>query len=130
MSRMAPGDLENLARMVRQVLTLAGLRARTGNEGPGGFEVWTLDNRVTVDWVPVEALADEAQRRYHHPTHPLTMFDEEVRAVMERAIVGVLYAAGFTVAMQPTLRDAGPDEESSPKVIVTAAPRIRVWAIG
>jgi hypothetical protein len=127
---MPTGDLEDLARLVRQVLTLAGLRDRTGDDGPGGYQVWTLDGQVTVDWLPVSALFDEAQQGYRHRSHPLAVFDEDLRAAMERAIAGVLYAAGFTVALQPPLRDAGLHEESGAKVIVTAAPRIRVWVTG
>jgi hypothetical protein len=126
---MPPGDLEDLARQVKQVLALAGLRDRQGDEEAGGYEVWTLDDQVTVDWLPVGELFDEAQRRWRHPTHPLAVFDEELRAAMERAVASVLYAAGFTVTLQPPLRDAGPHEESRAKVIVTAAPRIRVWVI-
>jgi hypothetical protein len=129
MSCMAPGDLEDLARLVRQVLTLAGLRDRTGDDGPGGYQVWTLDGQVTVNWLPVSELFDTAQQGYRHPLHPLAVFDEELRAVMERAIASVLYAAGFTVTLQPPLRDASPHEESGSKVTVTAAPRIRVWTI-
>lgn len=40
----------------------------------------------------------------------------DLRAAMERAIAGVLYTAGFTVALQPPLRDAGLHEESGAKV--------------
>jgi len=130
MGRMPTGDLEDLARLVREVLTLAGLRDRTGDGGPGGYLVGALDDEVTVDWLPVSALFDEAQLSYRHPTHPLAVFDEDLRAAMERAIAAVLYAAGFTVTLQPPLRDAGPDEEIGAKVIVTAAPRIRVWVTG
>jgi hypothetical protein len=130
MGGMLPGDLEDLARLVRQVLTLAGLADRTGNEAAGGYVVWTLDDQVTVDWMPAQVLFDEAQQRYRHPAHPLAVLDQELRAVMERAVAGVLYAAGFTVALQPPLRDAGPDEESGAKVVVTSPPRIRAWTTG
>jgi hypothetical protein len=128
MGRMATDDLEGIARLARQVLTMAGLRARTEDIDSGGFEVYTLDGQVTVDWLPEAALFDESQKLYRHPSHPLVTFEAEVRAAMERAVAGVLHAAGFTLTLSPDRLDAGPDEDRFSKVIVTAAPRIRVWA--
>lgn len=95
MGRMATGDPEETARLARQVLTLAGLRDRAEDDHPGGFQVSTLDGQVTVDWVSDSTLFDESQRLYRHASHPLVVFEDEVRATMERAIVGVLYAAGL-----------------------------------
>jgi hypothetical protein len=129
MGHMATGDLEETARLVRQVLTLAGLRDRAEDDHPGGFQVWTLDGQVTVDWVPVSALFDESQSLYRHASHPLVVFEGEVRATMGRAITSVLYAAGFTVTLRPDRRGAAAnDEDSLSKLTVTAAPQIRVWA--
>jgi hypothetical protein len=53
-------------------------------------------------------------------------------ASMERAIAGVLHAAGFTVTLRPGRRDAADkmDEAALPRVIVAAAPAVRVWVIG
>jgi len=129
---MPPGELEALAHLVRQVLTLAGLRDCTGKDkGLGGYTIWTLDDQVTVSWSTADPLYEEAaQIGGSHPQHPQAMLDEELHTVMERAVASVLYAAGFTVTLQPRLRDAGPHEESLPKVIVTAAPRFRAWASG
>jgi len=128
---MPPGDLEDLARLVSQVLTLAGLRDCTAGLGPGGYRVYTLDGQVTVAWFTASPLYEEAaQIGGSYPQHPQAVLDEELHAVMERAAASVLYAAGFTVTLKPPLRDAGPHEESVPKVIVTAAPRFRAWASG
>jgi hypothetical protein len=109
--RMTPGDLEDVARLVREVLMLTGLRDRTGDRGVGGYQVRALDDRVAVDWAPAEALP------------PVS--GEELRAVMDRAIASVLHAAGFTVTLYPYHRDGPADEDALPGVIVTAAPRIR-----
>jgi hypothetical protein len=122
---MTPGELEDAARLVREVLTLAGLRDRTGDQGPGGYRVQTLDDRVTVDWAPAEALLDEARQGYRHPWPPLPVSGEELGAAMDRAIASVLHAAGFTVTLYPGRRNGPADEDTLPKVIVTAAPRIR-----
>jgi hypothetical protein len=80
MGRTPRGDLEDLARLIRQVLTLAGLRDRTIDDETGSHQVWTLNDQVTVDWLPARTLFDEAQQGYRHPSHPLAVFDEELRA--------------------------------------------------
>jgi hypothetical protein len=129
MGRMATGDPEETARLARQVLALAGLRDRAEDYHPGGFQVSALDGRVTVDWAPEDTLFDESQRLYRHASHPLVVFEDEVRATMERAIAGVLHAAGFTVTLRPARRGAGVnDDDFLPRLIVAAAPQIRVWA--
>ena len=93
--------------------------------------MYTLDGQVTVDWITASPLYEEAaQVGGSYPQHPQAVLDEELQDVMERAAASVLYAAGFTVTLQPPLRDASLDEESLPKVIVTAAPRFRAWASG
>jgi hypothetical protein len=138
MRRMTtPGDPDAIARLARQALTLAGLRNRAATVGPGGssnedlggYRVTTGRGEVRVDWLPADPLAEEAMSSRRHPTHPLVAFDAEVRAVMERAIAGVLHAAGFTVTLRPARRDVDEmDEAGIPAIIVTAAPAIRVWA--
>jgi hypothetical protein len=53
-----------------------------------------------------------------------------MRAVMERAMADVPYAAGFTVVLRPGLLNTDPDKAADPVVIVAAGPAFRAWASG
>jgi hypothetical protein len=118
-----PADPEDIARMVWEALTAIGLRDRTKNDeggDPGGFQVLTGDDgEVVVDWLPSFMLFDEAENR--HASHPLGAFEWKARAIMNRAVVSVLEAAGFTVTLHPA-------QDGIARITVTAAPQIRPWA--
>ena len=86
---------------------------------------------MTVSWFTASPLYEEAaQIGGSYQQHPQAVLDEELHIVMERAAANVLYAAGFTVTLQPRLRDASRHVVSLPTGIVTAAPPFRAWASG
>ena len=81
----------------------------------GGYQVYSLGGQVTLAWFTANPLNREAASMgYRHPQHPQVILDEQLHAVMERAAADVLYAAGFTVTLEPRCIAAGPAEESIP----------------
>jgi hypothetical protein len=74
---------------------------------------------------------DEAgQIGVHHRQHPVSRLGRDMRAVMERAMADVPYAAGFTVVLRPGVLNTDPDKAADPVVIVAAGPAFRAWASG
>jgi hypothetical protein len=63
-------------------------------------------------------------------TQPLARLGRDVRAVMERAMADVLYAAGFTVVLRPGVPNNDLDKAADPEAIVAAGPAFRARASG
>ena len=124
-------DASALARDVRQMLALAGVRPEYRDDSPVGYLISTHGGRVQVTWWAQDTFEEEAgQIGAHHRQHPLARLGRDVRAVMERAVVDVLYAAGFTVVLRPGVPNADLDKATDPEVIVAAGPAFRAWASG
>jgi hypothetical protein len=125
---MAPPDADTVIRDVRQVLSLAGLpEASEGSRG-GGYVVFRRGSHAHLGWVTEDGLYDQAGSvSLTHQHHPLAELDRAMIAAMHRAVAEVLYAAGFTVALQPAVRTADPQKGSEPGIIVLAVPGFKTW---
>jgi hypothetical protein len=124
-------DASALARDVQQLLTLAGLPDLGDDNSASGYHILTHGGRVQVTWWAQGAFEDEAgQIGVHHREHPLARLGRDVRAVMERAVADVLYAAGFTVLLRPGVPNTDLDKAVDSEVIVVAGPVFRAWASG
>jgi hypothetical protein len=130
---MPPSDADAnpLARDVRQMLTLAGLPESREDSSTGGYHISTYGGRVQLTWWNQDAFENEAgEIGAHHRQHPLARLGRDVRAVMERAMADVLYAAGFTIVLRPGVPNNDLDKAADPEVIVAAGPAFRAWASG
>jgi hypothetical protein len=119
-----------IVRDIREVLTLAGLPEPREGDRAGGYHVFERDGRVHVSWVTDSRIYNQAaELAGTHPHHPVARLDRSMAAIMLRAVVDVLYAAGFTVVLRPGGAHSNPEEEIG-EVIVRAAPAFRAWADG
>lgn len=129
MPRSQPGAGE-IARDIRHLLALVGLPECVQGNQAGGFHISAYGDRVKVSWSTESGFYDQAGTiGLSHPQHPMTRLDRTVISVMERALADVLYAAGFTVILQPGIPNAGPEKERDPEVIVAAGPDFKAWAV-
>lgn len=119
------GDLEDLARSIGEVLTLAGLHSADSMDGlSGGYSAEVLDGLgVHVAWL----VHDDANTPLNWSTraldslHPPVEFHNRARDALLRAIVDLLYGAGFTI----TLTSADVDSDQNTALLVTEGPTPR-----
>jgi hypothetical protein len=127
---MPSSAADRIVRDTREVLTLAGLPEPREGDRTGGYHVFERDGRVHVSWVTDSRIYNQAaELAGPHPHHPVARLDRSMAAIMLRAVVDVLYAAGFTVVLRPGGPHSNPEEEIG-EVIVRAAPAFRAWADG